>query len=82
MEDPKDLLRKVHRRALDGVRGGDAAPADAPDKIAEADRNLRKAIAALYIALDGAGSPAKAVDILSEHAAMLIEMIRQIKGGP
>ncbi len=82
MEDPKDLLNRVHRRVLDEMRGGDdSSPPDARDKVGEADRNLRKAIAALYLALDEVGNPARAVDILAEHAAMLIDMIRQIKGG-
>jgi hypothetical protein len=82
MEDPKDLLHRVHRRVLDEMQGGgDARSRDAVGKIGEADRNLRKAIAALYLALDEINSPEVAVDILSEHAAMLVDMIRQIKGG-
>lgn len=82
MEDPKDLLSRVHRRVLDEMRAGPGpAQADALQKVGEADRNLRKAIAALYLALDELGNPAGAVDILAEHAAMLIDMIRQIKGG-
>jgi hypothetical protein len=75
MEDPKDLLNRVHRRVLDEMRAGsDPAPADAQQKVGEADRNLRKAIAALYLALDELGKPTMAVDILAEHAAMLIDM--------
>ncbi|HSV95402.1 MAG TPA: hypothetical protein VLM75_00560 [Spirochaetota bacterium] len=82
MEDPKELLHKVHRRVLDEMRGGgDARSRDAASKIGEADRNLRKAIAALYLALEELDNPTMAVDILSEHAAMLVDMIRQIKGG-
>ncbi|MCU0843914.1 MAG: hypothetical protein MUC76_03195 [Spirochaetes bacterium] len=82
MEDPKDLLHRVHHRVLDEMQGGgDARSRDAAGKIGEADRNLRKAIAALYLALEEIDSPAVAVEILSEHAAMLVDMIRQIKGG-
>jgi hypothetical protein len=82
MEDPKDLLHRVHRRVLDEMQGGgDARSRDSVEKIGEADRNLRKAIAALYLALEELDNSAVAVDILSEHAAMLVDMIRQIKGG-
>ncbi len=45
------------------------------------DQELRKIISEYYIALKGMNEPAKAIELMTEHVAILVEMINDIKGG-
>ena len=55
-----------------------------PDNIQRAlhiDREIRKLVSEYYVALKNMHEPAKAVELLAEHVAIMVEMINDIKGG-
>ncbi len=82
-DDPGNILNKVHRKVVDDLlrRDGSAAPAEKMEKVIQADQRLRKAVADLFVCLEESGNHAMAVDILSEHTAILVEMINRFKNG-
>lgn len=43
------------------------------------DQKLRKVIAEYYMALNEMGDPKKAIDLLSDHVAIMVEMINEFK---
>ncbi len=43
------------------------------------DKQLRSNIADLYMALNDINDPAKSIEMLSIHAAMLVDMINEFK---
>ncbi len=79
--DNSDLLNRVHKRIINELmsHGESRYPREKLEKIFESDTRLRKALADLYINLEDLGNPTIAVDMLAEHAAMLVDMINQFK---
>lgn len=49
------------------------------DRIIELDRKLRKDITEYFFALNGLNQPAKAIELLAGHVAIMIEMINELK---
>ncbi len=47
----------------------------------ERDANLRQVVADYYMSLKNINDPAKAVELLASHVAMLVEMINDFKQG-
>lgn len=47
--------------------------------VIELDRTLRKNIAEYYFALNDLKDPAKAVELLAGHVAIMVEMINELK---
>lgn len=45
----------------------------------ELDRNLRKSVAEYFFALNDMKDPAKAVEMLAGHVAIMVEMINELK---
>jgi len=80
--DKSDILNRVHRRMVNdlaGGKGGERSPA-AVREIIEKDQQLRKAIAELYFSLEKLSDPKISVELLSDHVAMMVDMINQLKG--
>lgn len=48
-------------------------------QIIDLDRNLRKNVAEYYMALTGLNDPAKAIELLASHVAIMVEMINELK---
>lgn len=55
-------------------------PQESLNNVGVIDQNVRKNIVELYMALKEAGDKKKAVQILAEHTAILVEMINEFKG--
>ncbi len=49
--------------------------------VIEMDRKLRKDITEYYFALNKINDPAKAVELLAGHVAIMVEMINELKKG-
>jgi hypothetical protein len=49
--------------------------------VIELDRKLRKDITEYYFALNKINDPAKAVELLAGHVAIMVEMINELKKG-
>lgn len=47
--------------------------------VLEQDQVLRKQIAEFYLSLEKLRMPAKAVELLAEHVAIMVEMINEFK---
>lgn len=47
--------------------------------VIELDRNLRKNIAEYFFALNDMKDPAKAIELLAGHVAIMVEMINELK---
>lgn len=83
MDDPQDILKKVHGRMMGNLRGseGGAPSNETVQAIVARDQNLRKAIADLYMVLEQVNDRKLAVDLLAEHITMMVEMLNHFKGG-
>lgn len=51
------------------------------NQVIELDRKLRKDIAEYYFALNKLNEPAKAIELLASHVAIMVEMINDLKKG-
>ncbi len=51
-------------------------------RIIEKDSNLSKTVADYYMSLKELNDPAKAVELLARHVAMMVEMINDFKNSP
>jgi hypothetical protein len=60
-------------------KGGEGSTGERAEKMIQSDQKLRRAVAELYISLEELNNPAVAVDVLSEHTAILVEMIHRFK---
>jgi len=49
------------------------------NNVIELDRKLRKDITEYYFALEKINDPAKAVELLAGHVAIMVEMINELK---
>ncbi len=75
-----NILNKVHKRVLNEMLNTpDRLKGESAGKVIDADQKLRKAIAEFYAALEEARNPDVAVELLADHAAIIVEMIREFK---
>ncbi|HNX22610.1 MAG TPA: hypothetical protein PKG60_01085 [Spirochaetota bacterium] len=51
------------------------------NNVIELDRKLRKDITEYFFALNKLNDPAKAVELLAGHVAIMVEMINELKKG-
>ncbi len=51
------------------------------NSVIEMDRKLRKDITEYFFALSKLNEPAKAVELLAGHVAIMVEMINELKKG-
>lgn len=51
------------------------------NNVIELDRKLRKDITEYYFALSKLNEPAKAIELLAGHVAIMVEMINELKKG-
>ncbi len=51
------------------------------NNVIELDRKLRKDITEYFFALNKLNEPAKAVELLAGHVAIMVEMINELKKG-
>ncbi len=51
------------------------------DRVVELDKQLRQQITDYYMAVKGLNNREKAVSLLADHVAILVEMINDIKSG-
>jgi hypothetical protein len=79
--DTRDRLNKVHDKVMDDLfkRKTENGSKQLMDGVAKADQKVRGAVGELFMALDALNDPAIAIDVLSDHAAILVEMINQFK---
>lgn len=79
--DTRDRLNKVHDKVMDDLFKNKAvnSPKQLAESVAKADQKVRGAVGELFMALDAMNDPAIAIDVLSDHAAILVEMINQFK---
>lgn len=83
MNDPKDVLKDVHKRMVSEFLGrnqGNERKLRQVEIVINQDQSLRKAVADLYLSLNELNDPRIAVEILAEHVAILVDMINQFKG--
>ena len=83
--DNKSILDKVHKRAVEGVRGnpGQGTDSASPDRVKglmEKDQAMRKSVAELYMGLKELNDPSVAIEVLAEHIAIMVEMLNEFKG--
>lgn len=83
MDDPSEILKKVHGRMMNGMQGkeGSGPSNETVQAIVARDQNLRKAIADLYMLLEQVDDRRLAVELLAEHITMMVEMMNHFKGG-
>jgi hypothetical protein len=83
MANNDETLNKVHRKVIDEVlRTRKTRDAGRPsERVIACDQQVRKAVSELFRELESAGNPAVAVELLSEHTAILVEMINVFKKG-
>ena len=76
-----DILNRVHNRVMDSIiaRGPQGKRAGMSQRVAQSDEQLRRAVEEFFLAIEEMGNPELAVELLAEHAAILIEMIKQFK---
>ncbi|MBN1500535.1 MAG: hypothetical protein JW982_10280 [Spirochaetes bacterium] len=72
-----DFNRKAFNDIL-SQRGGGAS-SGAQNIIVEKDKIVRKEIAELYSILSSSGDSKIAIDLLSDHVAMMVSMINEFK---
>jgi len=51
------------------------------NQVIEMDRKLRKDITEYFFALNKINDPAKAIELLAGHVAIMVEMINELKKG-
>ena len=51
------------------------------NQVIELDRKLRKDITEYFFALSKMNEPAKAIELLAGHVAIMVEMINELKKG-
>jgi hypothetical protein len=73
----------IHKDALNSIlnRGGGQGRQGNEDvnRIVAKDKEVRQAIADLYMLLNGAGNPKMAIELLADHVAIMIDMINEMK---
>lgn len=76
-----DLLNSIHKRMVNEFlqKSDNASNAPMLQEILNIDQQLRKEIADLYIKLAELGDPNVAINILSDHVAIMVEMINSFK---
>ena len=76
-----DILNRVHNRVMDSIiaRGSQEKRAGMSQRVAQSDEQLRRAVEEFFLAIEEMRNPELAVELLAEHAAILIEMIKQFK---
>lgn len=85
MSDNSDILDSVHKRMVNellGKNGQNQPSGSSPyivQQVMKADQNIRKSIADLFIALEEMNDPKIAIELLSEHVAIMVEMINNFK---
>lgn len=81
--DNKSILDKVHKRAVEGIRGNPGKDSASPvhvKGVMEKDQMLRKSVAELYMGLKELNDPSVAIEVLAEHIAIMVEMLKEFKG--
>lgn len=75
------LLNSIHRRMMNELLNRSEGRSSAPQlkEIIAIDQNLRKEIADLYARLVELGDKEVAINILSDHVAIMVEMIVSFK---
>jgi len=74
------LDESAKRRIIEGALGRmQGSPAQGMEGILEKDSRARKAIADLYIELEGSGRPDVAINLLADHVAIMVDMINEFK---
>lgn len=76
-----ELLNSIHRRMVNELLNRSSGRSAAPQlkEIIAIDQNLRKEIADLYTRLVDLEDPEMAINILSDHVAIMVEMIVSFK---
>ncbi|HPP50605.1 MAG TPA: hypothetical protein PLO73_11580 [Spirochaetota bacterium] len=79
--DNSELLNSIHRRMMNELLNRSQGRSSAPQlkEIIALDQNLRKEIADLYTRLVELGDKEMAINILSDHVAIMVEMIVSFK---
>lgn len=79
--DNSELLNSIHRRMMNELLNRSQGRSSAPmiKEIIAIDQNLRKEIADLYVRLVDLGDKEMAINILSDHVAIMVEMIVSFK---
>lgn len=79
--DNSELLNSIHRRMMNELLNRSQSRSSAPQlkEIIAIDQNLRKEIADLYTRLVDLGDKEMAINILSDHVAIMVEMIVSFK---
>ncbi|HOJ28832.1 MAG TPA: hypothetical protein PL059_07130 [Spirochaetota bacterium] len=79
--DNSELLNSIHRRMMNELLNRSQGRSSAPQlkEIIALDQNLRKEIADLYTRLVELGDKDMAINILSDHVAIMVEMIVSFK---
>jgi hypothetical protein len=79
--DNSELLNSIHRRMMNELLNRSQGRSSAPQlkEIIAIDQNLRKEIADLYTRLVDLGDKEMAINILSDHVAIMVEMIVSFK---
>jgi len=79
--DNSELLNSIHRRMMNELLNRSQGRSSAPQlkEIIAIDQNLRKEIADLYTRLVELGDKEMAINILSDHVAIMVEMIVSFK---
>ncbi|MGL4368476.1 MAG: hypothetical protein ACRCUT_02210 [Spirochaetota bacterium] len=72
-----DSRRKMLDEILGSMGGGRSSQGG--DILKERDGKVRQAIAELYEVLDASKNPDAAINMLAEHASILVEMINEFK---
>ncbi|HPD05776.1 MAG TPA: hypothetical protein P5547_04175 [Spirochaetota bacterium] len=79
--DNSELLNSIHRRIMNELlnHSNEKPGGQKLKEIVTIDQNLRKDIADLYVQLSELGDKEMAINILSDHVAIMVEMIVHFK---
>lgn len=75
-------MNSMHKKVLNEIlkqNNTDSVSAGAAS-VVEKDKRLRQEIAELYALLQNLQDPAAAINLLSDHVAMMVNMINEFKG--
>ena len=74
-----DVHQKMIRQLLNKPKFQNESNINALKQVVGVDQNLRAHIAELYKKMGELNEPALAVELLSDHVAIMVEMIREFK---
>ena len=74
-----DVHQKIIRQLLNKPKFQSEGNINALKQVVGVDQNLRAHIAELYKQMNDLNEPALAVELLSDHVAIMVEMIREFK---